>query len=721
MAKTIAKKSTSTRTRKKKIIKNQLNVGTIDTGHFVDREIAWLEFNDRVLAQALDERNPLLERIRFLGIYNSNLDEFYMKRVGEIKRKIEVNPALQSLNGLTLLQEFEQIRNKINELNKKMGDGFKTTIKADLVKNNISLLEWKDLTKEELKHTGQFFKDNLFPILTPLAVDPSHPFPFISNLSTSLGIMLRHPGQEEELFARVKIPKMIPQWVLLYDNKEFKNYRFVSVMDIVMNHLDLLFPGMEILAVMPFRITRNADWDPEDQNDDVVKMIMEALKDRKFAECIRLEYQGPRNEWMMSLLKEVLELKDEDIYEASELLDYTDLKILLDLDLPSLKFKPWSPVAPLFLSDDPTHFFNEIKRHDILVHHPYESFTATVEKFIRMASLDPQVLAIKMTLYRTGDNSLFVKSLIKAAETGKQVVCLVELQARFDEERNIFWAQELEKAGVHVVYGVAGFKTHTKTALVVRKESDQTLCTYAHIGTGNYHSQTSNLYTDLGIFTCHKEICSELIQLFHFLTGRVMNSKYDHLLVAPFNMKARFIGMIEREMAFGKEGLIIAKMNSMEEVDISEKLYEASKAGVKIILIIRGFCCLKPLVPGLSDNIQVISVVGRFLEHSRLFYFKNGHEKKNEGEFYLGSADWMYRNLNNRVEVITPVLSQELKNKCWHFVETILADHRLAWDMQADGSYKQRKPKDDKETSTHELLMQEALRSVSTMSGVTST
>ncbi|MFZ4713449.1 MAG: polyphosphate kinase 1 [Bacteriovoracaceae bacterium] len=707
------KTSAAARTRKKKVIKPMM--GGVDAGHFVDREISWLEFNDRVLSEAIDPRTPLLERIRFFGIFHSNLDEFYMKRVGELKRKIEVNPNLLAISGLTLLQEYDLIRSKIIELSKKAELSFETSLKPELAKNSIFLLEWKDLTKEELKHTSQFFKDNLFPILTPLAVDPAHPFPFISNLSTSLGITLRHPGKEEQLFARVKIPKMIPQWILLYDTKEFKNYRFISIIDIVTEHLPLLFPGMEILSVMPFRMTRNADWDPEDENDDLVKAIEEALKDRRFAECIRLEFQGKRDEWMIALLKEVLDVKEEDIYEAKPALDFTDLKILLDLDLPNLKFKPWTPVTPTFVHDDTNLFFHEIKQHDILVHHPYESFSATVEKFIRLASVDPQVMAIKMTLYRTGDHSLFVKSLIKAAEMGKQVVCLVELKARFDEERNIYWAQQLEKAGVHVVYGVVGLKTHTKTALVIRKENDGTLGAYAHIGTGNYHSQTSNLYTDLGLFTCNKGICDDLVHLFHFLTGRSMNHVYENLLVAPFSMKTKFLEMIDREIAIakkGKEAQIVAKMNSMEDIELSEKLYFASQAGVKIVLLIRGFCCLKPGVPGLSENIQVISIIGRFLEHSRIFFFKNGSERNEDGEFYFGSADWMFRNLNNRVEVVTPVFSPELKKKCWHYLETMMKDERQAWDMKSDGSYKQRKPSGEVETSTHEVLMMEALRSV---------
>lgn len=708
----MAKKSTQTRTRKKKVLKDPVNLQGLDSSHFIDRELSWLEFNDRVLFQGLDERIPILERIRFLGIYNSNLDEFYMKRVGELKRKIEVNPALVSISGITLVQEFEQIRKKIIELNTKLEEGFHHSIKSELAKQNIFLVEWKDLSKEELKSSEQFFLDNLFPILTPLAVDLAHPFPFISNLSTSIGVCLKKPDAEEKLFARIKIPKMIPQWILLYDNKDFKTYRFVSIFDIIYQNLNKLFPGMEILSTMYFRITRNADWDPEDDNSDLVKQIEDALKDRKFAECIRLEYVDARDEWILNLLKDVLELKDEDIYETKGLLDYTDLKVLYDLDLANLKFKPWFPVVPAFVHEDAPHFFAEIKKQDILVHHPYDSFSATVEKFIKLASTDPQVLAIKMTLYRTGDNSMFVKHLIKAAEMQKQVVCIVELRARFDEERNIFWAQELEKAGVHVVYGVVGYKTHTKTALVIRREADNNLCAYAHIGTGNYHSQTSNIYTDLGVFTTNKELTSELTQLFHYLTGLSLNAPYKNLLVAPFNMKTKFFELIDREIKFaleGKEARIIAKMNSFEDVEIAKKLYEASHAGVKITLIVRGFCCLKPKTPGISDNIEVISIVGRFLEHSRVFYFKNGKDQVEESDFYFGSADWMYRNLNNRVEVITPVFAKDLKLRLWDFIETMMNDQRLVWDMQSDGSYKLRKAKADKETSTHELLMQKAL------------
>lgn len=705
--------------RKKKVIKNPITT-SLDSKHFINRDLSWLEFNYRVLHEAVDERVPLLERIRFMGIYSSNLDEFFMKRVGELKRKIEFNPKFTTHDGLTLEEQLVQIRARVMELSNIQNKTYRENLSKELAKNNITLCSWSDLTKDEIKNASQFFKDNLFPILTPLAVDPAHPFPFISNLSDSLGICLKRPGHEDKLFARVKIPKMIPQWILLYDNKEFKNYRFVSVIDIISHHLQDLFSGMEILSVVPFRITRNADWDTDEDKDDLVEMIEAGLKERKFAECVRLQVKkipeiygdGQDHDWIVNYLKDVLELKHEDCYEEEHFLDFTDLKILIDLDLAHLKYKSWSPVIPAYIHEDNNSFFAEIRKNDLLVHHPYESFPATVERFIRVAANDPHVLAIKMTLYRTGDHSLFVKSLIKAAENGKQVVCIVELRARFDEERNIYWAGELEKAGVHVVYGVVNLKTHTKTALVIRKESDGSLCSYAHIGTGNYNTQTSNLYTDLGLFTCNKKICDELVELFHYLTGLSLKNNYENLLVAPINMKPRFIDMIKREMEHakkGKEGLVIAKMNSLEDPGMTELLYDASKAGVKIILIVRGFCCLRPKVKGVSDNIQVLSVIGRFLEHSRLFYFRNGEQDPKLGEFYIGSADWMYRNLYNRVEVITPVLADNLKEKCWNILDTMINDQRQCWELQENGQYIQRK---GGQVGTHDTLMKQALDSM---------
>lgn len=701
--------------KRKKVIKNPITT-SLDSKHFINRDLSWLEFNYRVLHEAIDDRVPLLERIRFLGIYSTNLDEFFMKRVGELKRKIEFNPKFTTHDGLTLEDQFTKIRERVLELSQIQNQTFRDNLLKDLQKSNIMLCQWKDLTKEEIKHASQFFKDNLFPILTPLAVDPAHPFPFISNLSDSLGVCLKRPAHEDKLFARVKIPKVIPQWILLYDNREFKSFRFISVIDIISHHLKDLFPGMEIISSVPFRLTRNADWDADEDKDDLVEMIEAGLKERKFAECVRLQFKkgNDDSEWIINFLKDILELKNEDCYEEDHFLDFTDLKILLDLDLPQLKYKPWVPITPGFVHEDPNTFFAEIRKNDLLVHHPYESFPSTVERFIRIASQDPNVLAIKMTLYRTGDHSLFVKSLIKAAENGKQVVCLVELRARFDEERNIYWAGELEKAGVHVVYGVVGLKTHTKTALVIRKEADNSLCSYAHIGTGNYNSQTSNLYTDLGLFTCNKKICDELVELFHYLTGLSLKNNYESLLVAPINMKNRFIEMIKREIEHvkkGREGLIVAKMNSLEDPGMTELLYEASTAGVKIVLIVRGFCCLRPKIKGISENIQVLSVIGRFLEHSRLFYFRNGEQDPKNGEFYLGSADWMYRNLHNRVEVITPVWADNLKEKCWNFLETMMNDQRQCWELQENGQYIQRKPKDGSAIGSHETLMKYAMDS----------
>ena len=460
-------------------------------------------------------------------------------------------------------------------------------------------------------------------------MDPGHPFPFISNLSTSLGVTLRHPQNDEKFFARVKIPKVLPQWVRL-DGEKKQEYRFVSLVEMVKENLHDLFPSMQVLNVMPFRLTRNADITRDEEDaEDLLAMIEEELRLRRFAEVVRLEHGPNPDPWILKFLMEELELNEDDIYELPEELDldYRGLNAIADLNIPNLRFEPWTPVTPItFLEDDPELMFNALRNRDRLVHHPYESFSATVEKFIRAAADDSKVVAIKMTLYRTGDNSPFIKSLIRAAESGKQVVCLVELKARFDEERNIYWAQELENAGVHVVYGVVGLKTHAKTSLVVRQEGDGLRC-YAHIGTGNYNVSTGRLYTDLGLFTANEELTSELVQFFHYLTGRSLKADYRHLLIAPVNMSQRFKYMIDREAENARQkkpAHIFVKMNNMEENDIAMALYNASQAGVEIDMVVRGFCCLRPGIKGLSERIRVLSVIGRFLEHSRIFYFRNG-------------------------------------------------------------------------------------------------
>jgi polyphosphate kinase len=485
-----------------------------------------------------------------------------------------------------------------------------------------------------------------------------------------------------------------------------KDQRYIILVEVIRENLGGLFPSMQVLTVMPFRLTRNADISRDEEDaEDLLELIEEELRLRRFAEVVRIEHGPNPDPWMLRFLMEELDLTTDDVYEMPEELDYTGFSVLLDLNMADQKYPPWNPVVPMtFHEDEPSAFFKLIRNADQLVHHPYESFAATVEKFIRIAVDDPKVLAIKMTLYRTGDNSPFIKSLIRAAESGKQVVCLVELKARFDEERNIYWAQELENAGVHVVYGVVGLKTHAKTTLVVRQEIDGLRC-YAHFGTGNYNVQTSRLYTDLGLFTANEELTGELVEFFHYLTGRSLKSDYKHLLIAPVNMFTRFKQMIEREAALakgGKPAMIFAKMNNMEEIDMGLSLYKASQAGVDIRLLVRGFCTLRPGIPNISDRIQVTSVIGRFLEHSRLFYFRNGAADPVDGEFYLGSADWMYRNLHARVECIVPVLERSLKERLWELVQLYLKDQRQTWDMNASGDYLQRSAS---EVGLHQTLM----------------
>jgi polyphosphate kinase len=676
---------------------------------FVNRELEWLEFNARVLHEAVDPRTPLLERIRFHGIFTSNLDEFFMKRVSGLKRQVEVGVQRRA-GGLTPVQQLAAIRTRIKELLAKQNENFQSEMIGELKKQGIHLLMWEDLTESEQRFTAQYFKANVFPVLTPLAVDPGLPFPFVSNLSISLGVTLKHPDRDEKLFARIKVPKIFPQWIqVIGENADAKQFRFVSLRNVIRHNLRGLFPDMEVLDVMPFRITRNAEIErDEDDVDDLLEMITEELKARKFGEVVRLEHGPNPDPWMLRFLMDEFELTDSEVYEVPGVFDYTDLKAIADVPLPELKFEPWVPMAPPRLVDEQENIFAAIREDDILVHHPYESFALSVERFLRAAVDDPRTLAIKMTLYRTGDESPFIPLLKRAAEKGKQVVVLIELKARFDEERNIHWAQELENSGVHVVYGVMGLKTHAKTALVIRREEPGLRC-YCHFGTGNYHKDTSKLYTDVGLFTCKPAFTEDAVELFHFLTGRSLKRNYQKLLVAPFNMKDSFLAMIKREVEnakAGKPARIIAKCNSMEDTGVGRALYEASQAGVKIDLIVRGFCTIRPKVAGMSENIRVISIIGRFLEHSRVFYFLNGNKDPLDGEFYIGSADWMYRNLLTRIETVVPIEDRALRVRLWEIFTVMLNDRRQAWEMQSDGSYTQYKPTTpEEEVGTHQKLM----------------
>lgn len=702
---------------------------------FLNRELTWLEFNRRVLHEALDERTPLLERLGFLAIFNSNLDEFFMKRVGGLKQQIDVGAITRTPDGLTPKEQLRAIREVVEPMLRQQADCFRD-LKPALAEKGVHLLEWDGMTDAERSWCGRYFMRSLFPVLTPLAVDPGHPFPFISNLSISLGVLVRTPNGEETHFARVKVPDVLPRWVHLPQESEDASdaergrgvgggadlgsppYRFVRLRDIVRHHLHELFVGMDILEIEPFRVTRNAAVERDEEDaEDLLELVEQELRDRRFARVVRLETDDDPCLPINQLLIEKVDLHPHDVYEMPGELDYIPLWRVHALPLERLKYEPWTPIVPHRLLHSDGDIFSVIRAGDLLVHHPYESFAGSVERFVRAAARDPKVVAIKLTLYRTTADSPFLSDLIKAAESGKQVVALIELKARFDEERNVQLARDLEKAGVHVVYGVVGLKTHTKTTLVVRQESDG-MRAYCHIGTGNYNAKTATLYTDLGLFTCDERITSDLVQLFHVLTGRSIKEDFDALLVAPINMRRRFAQMIDREIshchAWRERGAdpedpdrprIIAKMNSLEDIKMVRKLYDASRAGVSIDLIVRGFCSLRPGVEGMSENIRVISVIGRFLEHSRIYCFHNAGER----EYYIGSADWMYRNLNNRVECIAPIWNPPLQARLQQVLDIMLADQRQAWDMHADGSYSQRQPDKDAAGSaavgTHEALM----------------
>lgn len=709
--KTPLKKTIRKKRKKSQFKEHPLNSDQI----FTNRELGWLNFNLRVLAEAQDTGNPLLERLKFLAISSSNLDEFFMKRVGGFKRQIAYGLSPKSSDGQTPKKQLVMISKALEPMLKLQFE-ILNKIKSDLKKEKIYIQSIDQVSVSEKQILKKFFLNHIFPILTPLSVDPGHPFPFISNLSTSLGVSLIHSekqtddANEEKIFARIKIPKLIDQWVQVGES-----LRFIPLIEVVRAFVGELFPNMKVLGTLVFKVTRNADSDREEEDaEDLLANIEEELRQRRFAEIVRIEYGTCTDEWIKKFLIQELNLKTEDVYPLSFDFDFTDLQLLVqqiksEIPTENYLFKSWSPVVPVLIQEQ-TSLFPAIDKQDILLHHPYDSFSATVEKFVTEASEDPKVLAIKMTLYRTGDNSPFVKSLIRAAENGKQVVCLIELTARFDEERNIYWAQELENAGVHVVYGLVGLKTHAKTTLVVRKNGDE-LKAYAHIGTGNYNVVTSRFYTDVGLLTCHPEITQELISFFNYLTGKSQKKDYNHLLVAPINMFQKFKDLIRREVncaESGRPSLIMAKFNNMEENDISLALYAASQLGVKTHLIVRGFCCIKPEEIGYSKNIKVQSTLGRFLEHSRIFYFRNGQEDPVDGDFFIGSADWMYRNLHARVEAIVPIYDRQAKEKLWDILQTYWNDKNQTWVMHSDGHYTKKK-KQDSEQGVQDVFMAKAL------------
>ena len=655
---------------------------------WIDRDLSWLEFNRRVLSEALDERTPLLERLKFLAIFTSNLDEFYMKRVGAMRTRAYAG------GGAAGIEQFhahmERLRAALSPMLEQQAACFER-LRPELARHAIRLARWTELTDEQRAEASDYFDLHVSPALTPLSLDPTDPLPFMSNLSTSWGFVLRDPESPEPVIMRVKVPTSLPQWVALKSGVPAGERCFVSLQELVRENGWKLFPGVAVEHATLFRLSRNADIAIEEDTENSIRELVEAqLRQRRFQPVVRLEFgESPRPEIRDGLMDR-FELRDSDVYEMHGLLDYTSLFYIASLPVEELRDPPWAPMVPAVL-DDEADLFAVIRNGDLLVHHPYESFDATVERFIRDAANDPAVTTIKMTVYRLGDDTPFVRSLIKAAENAKQVACLVELKARFDEERNLHWANELQKAGDHVIYGMRGLKTHTKLALVVRREGEG-LRTYAHIGTGNYHVKTARMYTDYGLFTCDPVITRDVVNLFHHLTGYSREPRFDELLVAPLNMRERFIGLIRREIEHqqaGRPARIVAKMNQLEDLPVCEALCEASQAGVPVDLVIRGFCCLRPGVEGWTENLRVRSIIGRFLEHGRVFHFANGETNPVDGEFYIGSADWMDRNLSRRVEAVTPVKVRYLRERLWEDLAVQLEDRRNAWQMQPDGTYVQ--------------------------------
>lgn len=675
----------------------------------LNRDLSWLQFNRRVLHEALDPRTPLLERLKFLAIFGSNLDEFFMKRVGRLKHEIAAHPEeLGESNGP--YHRLLGVREAIRPMLSAAAEVY-TSLRAELARQGVYLLNWAELDDNQRRAARDYFRKNIFPVLTPLAVDPGHPFPFISNLSTSLGLTLRAPDSDEHMFARVKVPDVFPQWVQVpgaaADGKP-GSQAFVRLLDVIRNNLEDLFPGMTIVDVMPFRLTRNieVEFDEEEPPENLAALVEEELKQRRFERAVRLETGSPASATQLLLLSRKHDLGEADIYEMPAELDLTSLFQIGGLNRPDLRDKPWTPVVPVPLADEDSDIFSVIRAGDLLVHHPYESFDATVARFIRSAADDPKVLAIKMTVYRVGADTPLLDSLIRAAEIGKQVACLVEVTARLDERQNLLMAHKLEKVGVHVVYGVVGLKTHAKTTLVVRRDDDGLRC-YAHIGTGNYHVKNARLYTDLGLLTCDPVLTGDVVELFHYLTGRSTKRDYAKLLVAPVTMRNQFLKLIEREVEHhqaGRPARIIAKMNQLQDESICKALVHAAQTGLPIDLLVRGFCVLPPGVTGYTDNVRITSVIGRFLEHSRIYYFQNGQEDPLAGDYFIGSADWMERNLSDRVEAVTPIELRSHRERLWELLQISLRDHRQAWDMQSDGTYVQRTPPQGAEAGSPEVI-----------------
>ncbi len=669
---------------------------------FTNRELSWLQFNERVLELTEDEATPLLERVKFLAIYASNQDEFFMVRVAGLHDQVEAGIDARGPDGLSPSETVERITERTRELGQRHVRQWEE-LRPALAEHGIRVIDCEDCADEELKAIDRQFEEQIFPVLTPLAVGPGRPFPYISNLSLSIAVWLRDPVTRSETFARVKVPKeVLPRFVGLGGRT------FVPLEAVIARHLDALFPGMEILRHDYFRVTRDADFTVSDEADDLLRAVEDELRRRRFGEVVRLEVSASMDDDMREYLIEQLAIEEEQVVDIEGLLDLNDLWEIYGIEgLRELRDPPWSPVTqPAFADTDtgPADVFAAMRAGDILVHHPYDSFATSVERLVQQAVADPDVLAIKMTVYRTSDDSELVPSLIEAAERGKQAVCLVELKARFDERRNIGWARALEEAGAHVVHGLPGLKTHAKALLIVRREGSSARH-YVHIGTGNYHAKTARLYEDFGLFTTDPVLASDVAELFNALTGAARTPTYNKAIVAPDHMRDWALREIERTVEAhraGEEARIVMKLNSLVDRRCIKALYEASQAGVRVDLNIRGICCLRAGVPGVSENIRVVSVVGRFLEHARVYGFWRGDRH----EYWFGSGDLMPRNLDTRVELIAPITSEPLKQEIEDTLERCFADDTFAWELQPDDSWERRRGGD---RIVHRELMERAL------------
>ena len=649
---------------------------------YLNRELSWLEFNARVLALTEDAGVPLLERVKFCAIFAINLDEFFYVRVAGLKDQVAAKLSPTAPDGIWPAEQLAAIRLRVTEMLTRLSTAFVGDIVPALANAGVRLVDWSSLDAADRLHLVQVFDERIFPVLTPLAVDPGHPFPYISNLSLNLAVIVRDPVTAERRFARVKVPPLLPRFVALPDGE-----RFVPLEQLIAAHLDQLFPGMEIECHYPFRVTRNADLTLEEEEaDDLLAAVEMELRRQRFGRAVRLEIGPGMSDEVRELLIDELDLVPDDVYEMDGPLDPAGLMALHDLDRPDLKDEQFQPTTqPLLQSPDnePADVFAVLRERDVLVHHPYDSFAGSVEAFVARAARDPNVLTIKQTLYRTSGDSPIIKSLIRAAERGKQVVALVEVKARGDELANIAWARALEEVGVHVVYGLVGLKTHCKALLVVREEPDG-IRRYCHLGTGNYNSSTARIYEDVGLLTADPALGADLTDLFNYLTGYSRRVGYRRIEVAPSGLRQHMLDLIDREAADPSGGRIIMKMNSLVDPAIVDALYEASSKGARIDLIVRGVCCLRPGVPGLSDNIRVRSIVGRYLEHSRIYFFANGGNP----EYYIASADMMPRNLDSRVEVIVPVAAADLQARLEEVLTANLEDDVLAWELGPDDEWR---------------------------------